>query len=127
MEMKTTAQNSLVHPARIASRWLWISSALDVIPVVGMGMAMFMAWKQNVITHPGVFPVILLGVTVVAAFIAAVAWWKAKAGKLLREATVEGNGEAFARAFVLLRRYFAVAFVVSAIGTVFAAFGSGSV
>jgi hypothetical protein len=126
MEMKTTTQNPLVHPARVASRWLWVSSALDVIPIIGMGMAMFMAWKQNFITHPGVFPVILLGVSVAAALIAAVAWWKAKAGRLLREATAEGDGEAFARAFVLLRRYFAVVFLVSAVGTVFAVFGGGS-
>lgn len=124
--MKTTTQNPLVNPARMASRWLWVSSALDVIPIIGMGVAMFMAWKQNAITHPGVFAVILLGVSVAAAFIAVLAWWKAKAGRLLREATAEGDGEAFARAFVLLRRYFFVVLVVSVIGAVLAAFGSGS-
>ena len=101
---------------------MWISAALDVIPIVGMGGALFGVSKQP--TSPGFFPLLVLGVLIVSAIVAVCAWWKARAGQLLRAATstAEGDGELLVRAFVLLRRYFAVTFVLSAVITVVALF-----
>ena len=104
--------------ARSASRWMWASAGLDCIPILGMALAMVAARDQEF--EPGAYPLILLGVVIVSGVVGTTAWWKARAGRLLRDAA-RGDDGALAAAFVLLRRYFAatlilVVLVVLAVG-----------
>ena len=116
---------SMTSAVRSASRWMWASAALDAIPILGMALAM--AAASGEVFNPGVYPLILLGVVVVSVFSGTCAWWKVRAGRLLRDAA-GGRGDALASAFVLLRRYFAAmlissVFLIVVIGVVGSAVG----
>ena len=68
--------------ARSASRWMWASASLDCIPILGMALAVVAARDQEF--EPGAYPLILLGVVIVSGLVGTTAWWKTRAGRLLR-------------------------------------------
>lgn len=113
--MSESPENNADASVRAASRWLRISALTDALPLVLLAFASIVMSENGV--NPGFFIMLLLAFSVFVAVVVAGAVWKMRAGRLLRQAECEGDGEVFASAFVPLRRYFMLLFVVSSLTT----------
>ena len=121
--MENEGHDDMSAAVRSASRWMWASAALDLVPILGFGLGMISAPREEF--HPAIYRMILLTIVAFAAFVGTCAWWKARAGKQLRDAA-SGKGEALATAFLLLRRYFAAMVISSVLLMMAAAAAAGA-
>ena len=117
-EKKVEGRTGLEQASRSASRWLWISAALDVLPLVVAMIAALLMVQDG--ASPAFFGFLFIIGGCVAAILAAAALWKVRAGYRIRQGVEKGDGEVFASAFVPLRRVLVVAFIMFAVSTLFA-------
>ena len=117
-EKKVEARTGLEQASRSASRWLWISAALDVLPLVVAMVAALLMVQDG--ASPAFFGFLFIIGGGVAAILAAAALWKVRAGYRIRQGVEKGDGSLFASAFVPLRRVLVVAFIMFALSTLFA-------
>ncbi len=114
-EKKVEGRSGLEQASRSASRWMWISAAFDVFPVVAALAAALLMMRDGA---SAAFFVLLfvIGGGVIAILVVA-ALWKARAGYRIRKGIEQQDGEVFASAFVPLRRVLILVFIAFTLST----------
>ena len=114
-DRKAGGRTGLEQASRSASRWMWISAALDVLPVVAaLAGALFMM-RDGASTAFFVLLFVIGGALIAILVVAAL--WKARAGYRIRKGVEQQDGEVFASAFVPLRRVLILVFIAFTIST----------
>lgn len=114
-EKKAGGHAGLEQASRSASRWMWISAVFDVFPVVAaLVVALFMMREG---ASPAFFVLLFVIGSGVVAILVAAALWKTRAGYRIRRGIEQQDGELFASAFVPLRRFLVLVFIMFSIST----------
>ncbi len=114
-EKKSGGHAGLEQASRSASRWMWISAGFDIFPVVAALVVALVMMSKG--ASPAFFVLLFAIGSGVAAIAVVVALWKARAGYRLRRGVAQQDGELFASAFVPLRRFLVLVFVIFSIST----------
>lgn len=114
-ETKIGTRTGLEQASRSASRWMWISAALDVLPVVAAPAGALFMMRDG--ASAAFFVLLFVIGGGVIAIVVVVALWKARAGYRIRKGVEQQDGEVFASAFVPLRRVLILAFIAFTVST----------